>query len=194
MKAQKLIWGLIIIGLFFNSCSKDDGDIEVVEVEETTPQYPMKSLIESGHMQVNYQKINSPSTFEMGYKFKTFKSGKITALGIRVPNNETYRVTLWNVETETILATAMVTSSSGLLSFEDIEPIVIDSGTPYFVSVNTNDYYQFTNAGNDLFPIEMGDVLISGYGSNFGASQTLPSTFSEVSYLGMVDIKFISNN
>ncbi|TGV03979.1 DUF4082 domain-containing protein [Flavivirga rizhaonensis] len=191
MKAQKLIWGLIIIGIFFNSCSKDDDEIEVVEA---TSQYPMKSLIESGHMQVNYQKVNSPSTFEMGYKFKTFKSGKITALGIRVPNNETYRATLWNVETEAILATVMVVSSSGLLSFEDIEPITIDSGTTYFVSVNTNDYYQFTNAGNNLFPIEMGDVLISGYGSNYGTSQTLPTTFSETSYLGMVDIKFVANN
>ncbi len=193
MKAQKLIWGLIFIGILFNSCSKDD-EIEVIEVEEATPQYPMKSLIESGHMQVNYQKVNSPSTFEMGYKFKTFKNGKITALGLRIPNNETYRVTLWNVETETVLATAMVNSSSGLISFEDIEPITIASGTTYFVSVNTNDYYQFTNAGNDLFPTEMGDVLISGYGSNFGTSQTLPTTFSETSYLGMVDIKFVANN
>ncbi len=193
MKAQKLIWGLIFIGILFNSCSKDD-EIDVIEVEEATPQYPMKSLIESGHMQVNYQKVNSPSTFEMGYKFKTFKNGKITALGLRIPNNETYRVTLWNVETETILATAMVNSSSGLISFEDIEPITIASGTAYFVSVNTNDYYQFTNAGNDLFPTEMGDVLISGYGSNFGTSQTLPTTFSETSYLGMVDIKFVANN
>ncbi|WP_303317646.1 DUF4082 domain-containing protein [Flavivirga abyssicola] len=191
MKAQKLIWGLIIIGIFFNSCSKNDDEIEVIEA---TPQYPMKSLIESGHMQVNYQKVNSPNTFEMGYKFKTFKSGKITALGTRIPNNETYRVTLWNAETETILATAMVVSSSGLLSFEDIEPIAIDSGTTYFVSVNTNDYYQFTNTGNDLFPVEMGDVLISGYGSSYGTSQTLPATFSETSYLGMVDIKFVANN
>ncbi|MDO5980519.1 DUF4082 domain-containing protein [Flavivirga spongiicola] len=193
MKAQKIILGLTIIALSLFNCSKNDDEIEIVEVE-AIPQYPMKSLIESGHMQVNYQKVDGPSIFEIGYKFKSFKDGKITALGIRVPNNDIYRVTLWNVETETILATTMVTSSSGLLSFEAIEPITISSGTAYFVSVNTNDYYQFTNAGNDLFPVEMGDILISGYGSNYGTSQTLPDTFSETSYLGMVDIKFVPNN
>ncbi|MDD7885795.1 DUF4082 domain-containing protein [Flavivirga sp. 57AJ16] len=191
MKAQKLIWGIILMGILFNSCSKNDDDMEIIEA---APQYPMKSLIESGHMQVNYQKVDGPNTFEIGYKFKSFKDGKITALGIRVPNNDIYRVTLWNVETETVLATAMVTSSSGLLSFEDIEPITVDSGTAYFVSVNTNDYYQFTNGVSDLFPVEMGDLLISGYGSNFGTSQTLPATFSKISYLGMVDIKFVANN
>ncbi|GAA3641841.1 DUF4082 domain-containing protein [Flavivirga jejuensis] len=191
MKAQKIILGLLIIGSCFSSCSKNDDDVEIIE---SIPEYPMKSLIESGHMQVNYQKVDGPSTFEIGYKFKSFKNGTITALGIRVPNNGVYRVTLWHIETEEILVTTDITSSSGLLSFEDIAPVAINSGTAYFVSVNTNDYYQFTNSGNDLFPVEIGNMLISGYGSNFGTSQTLPATFSETSYLGMVDIKFTANN
>ncbi len=191
MKTQKLILGLLAITLFFTSCSKEDDTIEEIEVSS---QFPMKSLIESGHMSVNYQKINSPSTFEIGYEFKSFKNGKITALGIRVPNNKTYRVTLWNNDTEEILVTKNIVSSSGLLSFEDIAPIEISSGTAYFVAVNTNDYYQFTNSGNNLFPAQSGDILITGYGSNFGTSQTLPTTFSETSYLGMVDVAFVADN
>ncbi|OEK08491.1 hypothetical protein A8C32_03300 [Flavivirga aquatica] len=194
MKMQKLILGLIFLGILFISCSKNDDEISIIEEEELAPQYPMKSVIESGHMQVNYQKVDGASTFEIGYKFKSFKNGKITALGIRVPNNDVYRVTLWNVETETILTTANITSSSGLLSFKDIEPININSGITYFVSVNTNDYYQFTNSGNDLFPVESEDIIILAYGSNFGTSQTLPVMFSKVSYLGVVDVKFIPSN
>lgn len=191
MKAQKIILGLLIIGICFSSCSKNDDEIEVIE---SIPEYPMKSLIETGHMQVNYEKTNGPITFEIGYKFKSFKNGTITALGIRVPNNGVYRVTLWHVETEEILATTNITSSSGLLSFEDIAPVIINSGTAYFVSVNTNDYYLFNDLGNDLFPVEIGNILISSYGSNYGTSQTMPTTFSETSYLGMVDVKFIAEN
>ncbi len=189
MKSQKVYLVLILIGLFFNSCSKNDDEITVVEA---SPQYPMKSLIESGHMQVTYQKIDGPVTFELGYKFKSFKDGEIVALGIRVPNNDVYRVTLWNVDTEEILVTKNIVSSSGLLSFEDINSVNIYSGINYFVAINTNDYYQFSSPNTGLFPVESNDILITGYGSNFGTSQTLPTTFSEQSYLGVVDMKFIA--
>ena len=85
----------------FNSCSKDDNiDFEV----EATPQYPLKTLIESGHMNVTYEKVDD-LVYELGYRFKTFKNGKITALGIRVPDNGIYRVTLWNIDAEEILIT-----------------------------------------------------------------------------------------
>ena len=192
MKTQKIILGLLIIGLCFVSCSKNDDDN--APIVESTPQYPIKSLIENGNMQLKYEKVDWVNTFELGYKFKSFKDGKITALGIRVPNNDVYRVTLWNVDTEEILITKNITSSSGLLSFEDINPVNVSSGVSYFVSINTNDYYRFDDFGNDIFPVEIGDLLITGYGSNFGISQTLPTTFTKAVYLGMVDIKFTANN
>jgi len=96
MKTQRTFLALLFTVLFLSSCSNDDNN------GGGPPQYPMKSLIESGHMSVNSQNVNSASTFEIGYHFKSFKNGKITALGIRVPNNDTYRVTLWNNDTEEI--------------------------------------------------------------------------------------------
>lgn len=191
MNAQKIILKLIIILITFSSCSKSDDDTTIIV---DIPEYPMKSLIESGHMQVTYEKVNEPETFELGYKFKTFNNGKITALGIRVPSNGLYRVTLWNLDTEEILSTKHITSSSGLLSFEDIEHVDIDSGTNYYVSINTNDYYQFSSPDEGLFPVESGDVLITGASSTLGTDQMLPFIFSEQLYIGIVDIKFIPNN
>ncbi|MFI1773796.1 hypothetical protein [Thalassobellus citreus] len=191
MNTQKIIFKLIITLLTFSSCSKDDNE----EIDDVfMPQYPMKALIESGYMQVTYEKVNEPDTFEFGYKFKSFKNGKITALGIRVPNNGIYRVTLWNVDTEEILITKHITSSSGLLSFEDIDDVNVDSGTNYYVSINTNDYYQFSSPEEGLFPVESGDILITGASSNLGTEQVLPFAFSEQFYIGIVDVKFVPNN
>lgn len=190
MSARKVIWVLSLVVMCFTSCSKDDEEVIVNE----PAQYPMKTLIESGHMNVTYEKVDWVNTFELGFKFKSFKNGNITALGVRVPNNKSYRVTLWNLDNEEVLVTSYVQATSGLISFQDIQPIAINSGVSYFVSVNTNDYYQFSNGGNDLFPVESGDVLITGYGSYFGTSQMLPPTFSNTAYLGMVDIKFVENN
>lgn len=189
MNTQKIILKLLIVLMTFSSCSKNDDEIIVVEA---IPQYPMKSLIESGHMQVTYEKVND-LTLELGYKFKSFKNGKITALGIRVPNNDVYRVTLWNLETEEILSTKHITSSSGLLSFEDIEAVDINSGTNYYVAINTNDYYQFSSPDTGLFPVEAEDILITGSSSSLGTNQTLPVVFSEQFYIGIVDIKFVAN-
>ncbi|NJX15129.1 DUF4082 domain-containing protein [Tamlana crocina] len=193
MKFQNSTLTLIILLTCLMSCSKSDDEIII----ESAPEYPMKSLIENGDLELKYTKKNSPNTFEMGYKFKTFKSGKILALGIRVPDSDTYRVTLWNANTEEILVTTNVVSSSGLLSFEDIPPVNIESGTAYFVSVNTNDYYSFGSSGNNvgnLFPAEANNVLVLGYGSYLGTQQALPANFVEGAYLGMVDIKFVPNN
>lgn len=192
MKVQKLIWGILLLTTVYSSCSKNDD----IEIETVLPQYPMKTLIESGHMQLKQTMPNWVNHFEVGYRFKTFKEGKITALGIRVPENDDLRVTLWNADTEEIIKTQIIISTSGLLSFEDIEPLDIKSGVPYFISVNTNSYYIFNGGGNAIFPVESGDLLITDYGVRPGTNpdQIMPTQYSKTSYIGMVDIKFVPNN
>lgn len=192
MKSQKIILRLLIVALLINSCSKNDDEIIV----ESPPQYPMKSLIESGHMELESTTVQWAFNYEIGYRFKSFKNGKIEALGIRVPENDEYRVTLWNAETEEILVTIYIVSTSGLLSFEDIEPINIESGVAYFISVNTNSYYSFKDSENEIFPVETGDILITDYGRKTGLNpdQMMPDIFLNWVYIGMVDIKFVPNN
>lgn len=191
MKSIKIILASLSVLVFFSSCSKTDDDVVIVEA---TPQYPMKTLIEEGAMALNGTKVNWVNTYELGYEFKAFKNGKVTALGVRLPDNGEFRVTLWNSNTEEVLATQNVMSTSGLISFEDITPVQISSGTRYFVSVNTNSYYSFTNSGNVIFPAESEDIIIMSYGGNFGTAQVLPPSNSTTAYLGMVDIKFVPNN
>lgn len=178
----------ILTVLICLGCSSDEKN-----TPELTTQFPMKSLIENGVLDLN-STVNSPNTFELGYQFKTFKSGKIKSLSIRIPANGEYRVSLWNFDTQELLLTQQIQSSSGLISSEDISPISIESSVNYFVSVNTSDYYAFNKGGNVIFPTDIGDVLVKAYGSYLGTNQTIPNTFSTTFYLGMVDIGFVPNN
>lgn len=185
MKSKIIFYTLLL--LFFSlSCSKKT-------ITEQPSQFPMKLLIENGILDLQ-STVNSPNTFEVGYKFKTFKNGKITSLSIRVPANGTYRVSLWNFETQDLLVTQQIQSSNGLISTESISPITITSSVDYFVSVNTSNYYIFNKGGAAIFPSDIEDVLIKGYGTYLGTSQTLPTTFSTTAYLGMVDIEFVPDN
>lgn len=170
-------------------CSKDNNN----ETPALPSQYPMKTLIENGVLDLN-STINSPNTFELGYQFKTFKNGKIKSVSIRVPSNDTYRVSLWNFDTEELLLTQEVQSSNGLISTKEINPITINSSVNYFISVNTNDYYAFNKGGAVIFPTDIGDVLVKAYGSYLGTNQAIPTTFSTTFYLGMVDFEFVPNN
>lgn len=183
---NKLIFYTLLFSFFSLSCSKDTPP-------EQPSQFPMKSLIENGVLDLQ-STVNSPNTFEIGYLFKTFKNGRITSVSIRVPANGDYRVSLWNFETQDLLLTQQVQSSNGLISTQNISSIIIESSVDYFVSVNTSDYYTFNKGGAVIFPSDIGDVLIKGYGSYLGTSQMLPTTFSTTSYLGMVDIEFIPDN
>ncbi|MBP0902440.1 DUF4082 domain-containing protein [Mariniflexile gromovii] len=192
MKAQKLIKALLLLAIVLSSCSKKDDDI----ITEIPSQYPMKSLIESGYIGLQNTMVDWEFIKEVGYRFKTFKSGSITSLGIRIPNNGEYRVTLFNADTEEVLVTKYITSTSGLLSYEEIDPINIQSGVAYFVSVNTNNFYTFNDSGNTIFPVEIGDVLITNSGSSTGnnINQLMPSLGSNTYFIGMVDVKFKASN
>ncbi|MFD2725995.1 DUF4082 domain-containing protein [Hyunsoonleella rubra] len=191
MKPFKLFFIALVALTLFSSCSKNDDDTQPVEAE---PQFPMKTLLEIGPMELTDTVTDLDSFIELGYEFKAFKNGKITALGVRIPNNGEFRVTLWNSVTEEILATQMVTSTSGLLSFEDIAPIHINSGTRYLVSVNTNSYYFFYDSGEIVFPAEADDFIITTCAYTYGADQNFPSVTVSDQYAGMVDIKFVPEN
>ncbi|WP_203258720.1 DUF4082 domain-containing protein [Hyunsoonleella ulvae] len=191
MKTVKVFFAALAIIMSISSCSKDDDSIQYIEAD---PQFPMKTLLESGAVELTGTKVNWVNTYELGYEFKTFKNGKITALGVRIPDNGEFRVTLWNSDTEEILVTQNVISTSGLISFEDIAPVQISSGTRYFISVNTNSYYIFSNDGNIIFPAETDDIIILSYGGIFGTAQALPTITSQTDYVGVVDVKFIPDN
>lgn len=195
MKTLKSIFAIVIFTITLISCSKNKSDDDELTIVE--PQYPLKDLIYNGNLEEGYSYTDEPFYLEIGYQFKSFKNGQIIALGLRLPDNQEYRVTLWNAETEEVLATTQINSSAGIFIFEDIEPINIISGVDYFVSVNTNDYYIVKNSEGgeqSVFPMESGDILLTGYGSNFGTAQVFPETISQESCLGMVDLKFIENN
>lgn len=191
MKTLKLLTVIFLTTLLL-SCSKNKEDEELYM--EITPQYPMKTLLENGVMELKGTKVNSPNTFELGYEFKTFKNGKITAFNVRIPDSEEIRVTLWDAETEEIIYTEYVQTTADLISTIEINPINIISGKNYVISLNTNDYYAFNDNGNQIFPTETNDVFILNYRVKTSTIQQFPSFSSESSYLGVVDIKFVPNN
>lgn len=195
MKALKLILVTTTMVAVLLSCSKSNNDDDEFIVAD--PQYPFKELMYNGNLDEGYSYTDKPFNLEVGFQFKSFKAGRITELGIRLPDNDEYRVTLWNAETKEVLATQQIISSADIFIFEAINPVNIISGVAYFVSVNTNDYYIVKNSESGelpVFPIESGDILLTGYGSSFGTSQTFPESILQNSCLGMVDIKFIENN
>lgn len=184
----KYYYYLLFCFIISLSCGNDD-----VETPPQPSQFPMKTLIENGILDLN-STVNSPNTFELGYLFKTFKNGKIKSVSIRIPSNDSYRVSLWNFDTKELLITQQIQSSNGLISTKEISPITINSSVNYFISVNTNDYYIFNKGGAVIFPTDIGDVLVKSYGSYLGTTQILPTTFSTTNYLGMVDFEFVPNS
>lgn len=67
---------IVAMTMVFLSCSKNNDDNELMEIPS---QYPMKELMEAGAMELKSTKVNGPNHFELGYRFKSFKDGEITA-------------------------------------------------------------------------------------------------------------------
>ncbi|HPI00211.1 MAG TPA: DUF4082 domain-containing protein [Chitinophagaceae bacterium] len=110
-------------------------------------------------------------SWEQGYRFSSSKNGRITKLGCYMPNNLTYRVALWNCNTEDLIAAIPVkVTDSTKFNYQDITPIPIEANKEYLITINNtinNSTKSFFKLGirstpyNEItFPITSGLIKI----------------------------------
>jgi hypothetical protein len=190
---KNLLKALFLSGtMFFSNCNNDDKETTIAQEQD-----PLAGFIKSTGLDYiinpKYAPTNSFAFREIGYQFKTTKNGVIKAFTAKTPANQTsLRITLWNVETETILATETVSLIDGIDLRKDITPIPITKGVEYAISFNTEDYYRYfkENSANITFPIQVGDISITKAGFSGGSQQRLLNTFPTDHFSGNVSFIF----
>lgn len=134
--------------------------------------------------------------YEYGLKFSVAKSGKILRLGIRFPQVGSYRVTIWDFDSKTVLAQATI-AQPGILNavWQNITPLSIQAGKKYFVSVfsSTQWFRAVPKAGGALpYPITVGNVSIEAF-QWISASldpTRFPTNVDNTYYAGIADFEF----
>src|SRR5690606_38715858 len=139
MKNLKILFTIILAALLFTACKKDGTD-ETKKYPEENPQ--ALYLEKSGFDQEVINFIND-AYVEQGFKFKPKVKGKINAVTLKIPDNESNaRVTIWNADTKTVIRTITVQSViAHTEARSDIDPLDIVPTETYIISFNGNDTY-----------------------------------------------------
>lgn len=181
----------LVVALAFSmtNCSKDDDPAPVANPEVN----PLAAyLTTTGFNQVTTNQINL-SSYEFGLSFIPNVNGKITALVVKIPDaNPTLRITIWNKTTATVLKTETINyATAGVEVTKAIDALNVTAGTEYFVTFNSNDWYdrRKTDSSNITYPVTVGDISITSYAYRTGAAQAMPNTPTLNYYAG--DISFL---
>jgi hypothetical protein len=185
---KKLLIPFLFLGLLINACKKD----EAVTASET----PLASFFADSTVKFLAKTVNS-SYFEYGQRFQVSKVGKITRLGVRTPTPGSYRISIWDVATKTLISQKTVESTSGnLQSWGDITPQPLEANKQYYITYLSNNWnYAAPKTGSTFsYPIVKGSVVLLAYGfasSTLGAAPKYPTSEPTTYIAGFVDFTFI---
>ncbi len=194
MIKQHSIQGILLLMLVLTlfSCRKNEDSTPKPKVfpEEN----PLQAyLTKSGFNEKVGNNINE-NYFEFGYRFVPKVTGKINAVTFKIPDNATNtRVTLWDVDTKTPIKTIIIPNNTAHEEVRtNIEPVALVANKEYLISYNGNDYY-YRNKTNDVatsYPIDAGNISITGFQWLKEASQTYPANSINTFYAGDLSIVF----
>ena len=102
-------------------------------------------------------------------------------------------MTIWNKTASTVLKSEIINySTAGVEVTKAITPLDVVAGTEYFVTFNSNDWYDHrrNNSTNATYPVVVGDISITSYSFISGSAQAMPNSPQLSYYAGDCSFKF----
>ena len=187
MKTFKLLT-IILASTLITACSSSDSEPTIYQEENPYALF----LGNSGLNNVQNQ-LNSWQNYEAGLSFKPTVKGTINKIFVKLPDAQTnLRITIWDAATETILRTETIeTVPAETETSKTITPLALQKNKEYTITFNTNDWYQRDNTNSAIpYPLTAGNIVITGFLSGIGASQTYPSDSHSSAVAGDLSFAF----
>lgn len=184
---------LVLLVTLSLSCSKDD-DTTTNPIPEIPEKNPLAGYLESsGFNQMLTNQLDA-GDYEFGISFIPLVNGKMTAIVCKIPDTHpAMRVTIWDKVTGDVLRTEYVDmTAAGLEVTKIIEPLTLVKDKEYFLTFNSNDWYDHrrTDNANVTYPFTVEDIKITSYAYKSGASQSIPNSPQLGYYAGDCSFKF----
>ena len=106
------------------------------------------------------------TTWEYGFKFQSLVNGKLSKLGILVPDTGIYKIRLYNLSTNQLLLEKLIESKlSSKENYISIPSIEITAGTDFGVSLVADVFFNVRNLNGQVFnfPITKGNISIRSF-------------------------------
>jgi hypothetical protein len=97
---------------------------------------------------------------------------------------------------ETVLRTETIASVTANVEVsQSITALQLSKDQEYMITFNSNDWYEWVkpDGGDTTYPIQVGNISITGYGYIGGTDQSFPTEFETNYYAGDLSFVFKSN-
>ncbi len=180
---------LVCLIILLSSCSDDE--------KGSRAKYLFSQYLVDEINIAEYTYDETESSFELGWVFDSSVGGKVTELGGMFPESGTYTVTLWDADTEAILAQTSVNATAGKRSMKKIDAVTIEPDKTYVVSYNTfssRDYY-WLSPEVTIYPLELDGLTVYGEVETGTGSATseFPGIDTNNTIVGVPEIGFVKN-
>ena len=123
MKTNLILLGAVLVALL-SACNKEKASPE---------EQAVSSFLADSTTRINQGRYNN---IEMGYRFYASRPGRITKVGTRLPEAGTYKVSLWDSDTQMMLAQETVEQTgANVLTLKNIPPLAVLPNKKYVISV-----------------------------------------------------------
>ncbi|MDQ3143023.1 MAG: hypothetical protein M3Q56_12335 [Bacteroidota bacterium] len=152
---RNVIFIALLLSVLYFGCNKDDAAKES----------PFFSFFELSGIKIDTVKM-ALEVWEYGFRFKPLKTGTVSQLGLKVPTIGTYKIKLYNLSTNQVLAEKTVQSiHQNEEHFVDITPVTLAEGSEFGVALVADVFFKVRNINGQSFsfPMEKGNLSIISF-------------------------------
>lgn len=186
-KIKSLLIPLAFTAFLFVGCSDDDDDNSSNEVNF------FDTFLALTQFNENVEEVFDDGDYEFGLYFRVAVNGDMERISLRLPEaRNDVRVTVWNVDTQTVIRTELIDVQAGVKKTADINDIDLTAGTQYAITMNSDTYYYWYADDGQIptYPITAGNIIIDSYRFVSGAEQVLPEQIATDYYAGDLGFTF----
>ncbi|MCP4121303.1 MAG: hypothetical protein GY751_06080 [Bacteroidetes bacterium] len=175
---------ILCISLLLFSCKKDEA------ILYGPAQYPVETLSEE--LLYIGATVNVGLPLTAGMAMEILKDGRIKELCVRVPDNGSYSVRLWNLADTSVITSVTIPADVASTSCLSISEVRVRAGQILALSLHTWDFYIYQDElVQDIYPVNIGDIRLLNYIWTADQQPTVfPSMVAPTELRGIVDIKF----
>ncbi len=161
-----------------------------------TDNNPSQNFLESFLADSLYLKptiLDGNTIYEFGLNFQANKPGKITKVSVRCPKVGSYKVTLWDTDTKTIIFSKTIEQETiNTKKWVNIEPLGIVANKKYSYTIISNNWYNYKVKSPIAFPYTKTNIVYLGYiwGTTTAGVNKFPASGDNSYYAGEADFTF----
>ncbi len=136
---------------------------------------------------------------EIGYRFYASRPGRLIKIGTRLPEAGTYAVSVWDSDTQVLLAQQTVTQTgANVLSLQSIKPLTMVPNKKYVISVYYGPQPQpihviVSKGPTALLPFTKGSLTVVNAQYRNSQTSTFPSLADNVGIYGYPEVVFVAD-